>query len=78
MLNTCSLKRRSVRSSVGSENVHLEAHRTDVAVACDVKEVNAENVIIKANRATVVVEKIENCCNVAVATGRREEAKKIS
>ena len=55
----CSLKRRSVRSSVGSENVHLEAHRTDVAVASDVKEVNAKNVIIKAHSATVVVEKIE-------------------
>ena len=45
-----------MRSSVGSEDVHLEAHRTDVAVTSDVKEVDAENVIIEAHRATVVVE----------------------
>ena len=41
-----------------NENVILEALRTDVAVTNDVREANAENVLLKPHRTTVAIEDI--------------------
>ena len=41
-----------------NENVILEALRTDVAVTSDVREANAENVLLNPHRTIVAIEDI--------------------
>ena len=43
---------------VANENVILEALRTDVAVTNDVREANAENVLLNPHRTIVAIEDI--------------------
>ena len=54
----CTHEKHRVDVVVANENVVLEALRTDVTVTSDVREANAENVLLKPHRTTDAIEDI--------------------